>query len=154
MFELEKYNDYILSLYKKMIGYSAIADKLSSIDNWTIRNNVSHLIDSASNNHQRFIRLQLAQKVELPGYDAEPWTEASGITKMPYSQLVEFWKLYNVYLLEVISNIKEANLYHEWINSSDKSSCTLEFLVTDYFEHLKLHEKMIDDIANALKNHL
>lgn len=151
MFELAKYNDYVLSLYKKMIGYSAIADKLSSIDNWTIRNNVSHLIDSASNNHQRFIRLQLAQKVELPGYDAEPWTEVSGIKNMPYLQLVEFWKLYNIYLIEVISNIKEENLHHEWINSADKSACTLEFLVTDYFEHLKLHEKMIDDIANAIK---
>lgn len=150
MFPLSVYKKYLDSLYKKLSDYKNIADVLSSKDNWTIRNNVAHLIDSASNNHQRFVRLQLNEKVTLPGYEAESWCSASGIKDMPYVDLVELWKLYNVYLLEIISNIKDESLNHVWINEADGKSYTLDFLVKDYFDHMKLHEKMIDDIAYSI----
>lgn len=40
---------------------------------WSKKEILGHLIDSAANNHQRFVRLQLAQRLELPGYEQEGW---------------------------------------------------------------------------------
>ena len=35
---------------------------------WSKKEILGHLVDSAANNHQRFVRLQLQTAVELPGY--------------------------------------------------------------------------------------
>ena len=44
-------------------GITAV--KLSA-DRWSLREIVGHLIDSASNNHQRFVRLQGVNSVTVP----------------------------------------------------------------------------------------
>lgn len=36
---------------------------------WSKKEILGHLIDSAANNHQRFVRLQLQPELTLPGYD-------------------------------------------------------------------------------------
>ena len=38
---------------------------------WSVKDIVGHLIDSASNNHQRFGRLQVADGLILPDYSHE-----------------------------------------------------------------------------------
>ncbi|MEO8130665.1 MAG: DinB family protein, partial [Bryobacteraceae bacterium] len=40
---------------------------------WSKKEVLGHLIDSASNNHQRFVRLQLANDLRLPKYEQEGW---------------------------------------------------------------------------------
>ena len=40
---------------------------------WSKKEILGHLIDSAANNHQRFIRLQLAREIGLPGYEQDNW---------------------------------------------------------------------------------
>src|SRR5918995_1609128 len=44
-----------------------------SPERWTRKEVVGHLIDSASNNHQRFVRGQLASGQDFPGYEQERW---------------------------------------------------------------------------------
>jgi hypothetical protein len=34
---------------------------------WSKKEILGHLVDSAANNHQRFVRLQLSPRVDLPG---------------------------------------------------------------------------------------
>jgi len=45
---------------------------------WSRKEILGHLIDSASNNHQRFVRTQLASEVSFPGY-AHPMGRNAGI---------------------------------------------------------------------------
>jgi hypothetical protein len=102
-------------------------------------------------NHQRFVRLQLAQNVELPGYEAELWVDTSGIRQMNFGQLILLWKLYNEYLIELIGNIQKDSLAHTWQPEDGSSILTLEFLVRDYYSHMKVHENMIEAIAAAAR---
>jgi len=37
---------------------------------------VGHLIDSASHNHQRFVRAQFQDSLVFPGYDPNAWVAA------------------------------------------------------------------------------
>lgn len=148
-FDTQLFHSQISALSVKLLSYEHIAENHTPVDSWTIRDNVAHLIDSAANNHQRFIRLQLSEEVVLPGYDAETWVNTAAVKQMPYRNLVTLWKLYNDYLLEVIASIKTESLQHTWLNSDTGERATLEFIVNDYFRHLKTHEQMIDALAQA-----
>ena len=142
------FRSQIDALSVKLLSYECIAEIHTPADSWTIRDNVAHLIDSAANNHQRFIRLQLSENVVLPGYDAETWVNTAAVKQMSYRNLVMFWKLYNDYLLEVIAAIRTESLQYTWLNSDTGEKTTLEFIVNDYFSHLKTHEQMIDALAH------
>ena len=74
----------------------------------------------------------------------------SRVNNIDYKQLVELWKLFNWYLVEVIKGIEEKVLSNYWLNGEKKYN--LEYLVNDYFDHLLWHEDLFDKIAfNARK---
>ena len=54
--------------------------RLSS-DAWTLTEIVGHLVDSASNNHQRFAWLRQGNLENFPAYDAESWVQAQADRK-------------------------------------------------------------------------
>ena len=49
------------------------ASKKPAPNKWSKKEILGHLIDSAANNHQRFMRLQLQTEISLPGYDQDDW---------------------------------------------------------------------------------
>ncbi len=109
-----------------------------SPDKWSRREILGHLIDSASNNHQRFVRAQIENNVTFPSYSQEPWVELQGYQGESWFALVSLWKNYNHHLLHVLSGIpeeKRANL----CRVGESESVTLEFLARDYVRHLKHH---------------
>jgi hypothetical protein len=110
-------------------------------DKWSLKEIVGHLIDSASNNHQRFARLQIEKTISLPGYDAEEWVNNSNIQNLDFDFVVGFWKTYNYFLLNLIKGIEPKNMKNIWktINGEEH---TLEFLIDDYFVHMELHLQM------------
>src|SRR5262249_11867168 len=72
------------SVANELLASLKIADPLRQLDEstasarprpgkWSKKEIIGHLIDSAANNHQRFIRLQLNQRIEIPGYDGDDW---------------------------------------------------------------------------------
>ena len=75
---------------------------------------IGHLIDSASNNHQRFIRLQIDTRVTLPGYEAEAWNSKTKIESFNYKSLIDLWKLYNDYLLHILEVMDPKCLKNIW----------------------------------------
>ena len=87
----------------------SISNQESSIprakDKWSPKEIIGHLIDSAANNHQRFVRAQFADDLIFQGYDQEQWVRAQAYIREPWVQLVELWRLYNLHLLHVISVI-------------------------------------------------
>ena len=55
----------------------AEAAKAPAPGKWSPKQVLGHLIDSASNNHQRFVRAQFTDDLVFAGYQQEPWVEAS-----------------------------------------------------------------------------
>ena len=46
---------------------------------WSKKEIVGHLIDSAANNHGRFVRAQLQDDLVFAGYDQDAWVRCSAI---------------------------------------------------------------------------
>jgi DinB superfamily len=122
-------------------------------DKWSAKEIVGHLVDSAANNHQRFVRAQFQDNLVFPGYAQEDWVAAQHYSQASWPLLVELWKLYNLHLLHLISHIpahKLTRLHHEhsldriaWELVDASEPTTLEYLIRDYLGHLKHHLRQI-----------
>lgn len=112
-------------------------------DAWSPREIIGHLIDSAANNHQRFVRVQEAAAQSLPGYAQEHWVSVQRYQEAPWPELVELWRLYNRHLARVIRFIPETALERQ-VTVGAPPPVTLGFLVRDYLDHLKKHLGQID----------
>lgn len=126
-----------------------LADIRLAPDKWTLKEMISHLIDSASNNHQRFVRMQLEPVLVFPKYDAEEWKNVTKIASFDFALLVTLWKTYNALLMHLIENVNPAALSHVW-RREDKD-ISLEALIHDYFAHLELHHKLFEDRVEEIK---
>jgi len=111
---------------------------------WSKKEILGHLIDSASNNHQRFVRAQLDPEAVFPAYAQNLWVEAQQYQLRPWSALVSFWAAYNQHLLHLASWIPE----EKWNHCIDLEGqrLTLLALVIDYIRHLEHHLQQI--VAN------
>lgn len=114
---------------------------------WSSKEIIGHLIDSASNNHQRFVRLQFAEYLELPGYEQASWVRSQRYHEERWADLVELWHMYNHHLAHVISRIPDAALHHR-CKIGDYEPMTLEFIATDYLRHLRHH---LEQVATGLR---
>jgi hypothetical protein len=115
----------------------ATASRRLRPDAWTLKEIVCHLVDSAANNHQRFTRLQLVPEISLPGYEAEPWVAAERPNALPWRDLLDLWRLYNLFLCNVVEGLDPAVLGRVW--HKDGKDLTLEHIATDYLRHLRAH---------------
>jgi hypothetical protein len=116
---------------------------------WSAKEVLGHLVDSAANNHQRFVRAQLTEDLVFPGYEQDAWVRAQAYADEPWPLLVNLWKFYNLHLAHVMRSAPEearrrprARHNFHVIGfapvSADKPS-TLEHLMRDYVGHLKHH---------------
>ena len=120
---------------------SAISDEAASTkpapDKWSKKEILGHLIDSAANNHQRFVRLQLQPEINLPGYDQDDWVRLNHYQQRTWNEIVTLWSAYNRHLASVIESLDDSALGHVW--HSPDGDVTLEFIASDYVRHLKHH---------------
>ncbi|ULQ59051.1 hypothetical protein K7I13_11080 [Brucepastera parasyntrophica] len=134
-----------------MERHACIADVRLEDEKWTLKEMVSHLIDSASNNHQRFIRLQLETALEFPAYDAEEWKNTSKISSYSYTSLISLWKEYNAFLLHILTVMDEKKLDNTWIVNGQK--LTLRFIAEDYFgRHMEWHIALFDERVREINS--
>jgi hypothetical protein len=105
---------------------------------WTKKQILGHLIDSAVNNHHRFVRAQQTEELTFPKYEQEHWVGVQGYEESPWTELVELWRLYNRHLARVISRIPDAKL-QVVCKIGPYEPVSLGFLVEDYLVHLKHH---------------
>jgi hypothetical protein len=113
-----------------------------SLTKWSKKEILGHLIDSATINHQRFIRGQFEINPDI-SYDQNKWNEFGFYQEIESQQIIKFWTIYNIQLLEIIKRITSKNLNNQ-IRIGD-NLLTLEFLFVDYVEHLEHHLKQIID---------
>jgi len=115
---------------------------------WSAKQVLGHLIDSASNNHQRFVRAALQGSLDFPAYDQQGWVLVQAVEEAPWPSLVALWASYNRQLAHVIAHLPPTQL---------KAACrigsgepvTLQFLVEDYLRHLLHHLAQLGAVAPA-----
>ena len=61
-------------------------------DRWSAREVIGHLIDSASHNHQRFVRAQFHDDLVFPGYEQDAWVKVQQYEEAPWKDLVTLWR--------------------------------------------------------------
>lgn len=116
---------------------------------WSAKEIVGHLIDSASNNHQRFVRAQLKDDLLFDGYEQDGWVERQRYVDAPWTDLVSLWRLYNLHLAHVMAAASEDDrLRPRAAHSLDRVAfttveagqpATLDYFMGDYVTHLKHH---------------
>ncbi len=109
---------------------------------WSTKEIVGHLIDSAANNHQRFVRAQQAEALSFPKYEQEAWVSVQAYAARPWAELVELWRLYNRHLAHVMRQIRPEKLGVPCTIGSN-APVTLGYLVEDYLAHLKHHLRQL-----------
>ena len=107
-------------------------------DRWCKKEILGHLIDSASNNHQRFVRAQLQSALEFPGYEQEGWARCQRYIESDWRTLIELWRSYNLHLADVIERV-EADKEQTQCQIGDNPPTTLRLLAEDYLHHLDHH---------------
>jgi hypothetical protein len=107
-------------------------------DRWTLKEVVGHLIDSAANNHQRFVRAQFVPELTFPAYPQNDWVAAQSYQDADWADLLDLWQRYNRHLAHVIRHVRPAALGVRCTIGSYEP-VTLQFLIEDYLTHLKHH---------------
>ena len=115
---------------------------------WSRKQVIGHLIDSASNNHQRFLRASLQTRLDFPGYEQDESVRVQAIQETDWSLLVSLWAAYNRYLAHVITHLPASKLATP-CRIGPTEPVTLDFLATDYLAHLLHH---LDQIGVAKLN--
>lgn len=109
---------------------------------WSRKELIAHLIDSASNNHQRFVRAAQQNALYFPAYDQAANVVVQIPQQAPWPVLTALWANYNLYLAHIIARLPAHKLGTVCrIGKNDPVS--LAFLVDDYIVHLEHHLKQI-----------
>lgn len=127
--------------------YRGVSDRQASGragTEWSPKEVIGHLIDSAANNVQRFVRGQAQGALAFPDYDQDHWVRTQRYQTRDWESLVEFWRLFNHHLAHVIRSIPPAALATE-CRIGDGEAATLGFLVADYLTHLQHHLEQVDE---------
>ena len=111
---------------------------------WSRKQILGHLVDSAANNHQRFVRAQDGPALHLPGYAQEHWVASQHYNQRPWEQLIALWCAYNRHLAHVIAQIPE-RLRSVPCQIGGSESVTLGHIARDYVGHLQHHLRQIFD---------
>ncbi len=112
-------------------------------EKWCRKEILGHLIDSASNNHQRVVRAVIDGKTEIPPYAQVEWVRAQGYQDEDGRAVLDFWAAYNRHFARLVARIPADRLAAQWVVPG-KPPMALEALVIDYIRHLKHHLAQID----------
>ena len=120
----------------------AVASRKLKPDVWSVKQILGHLIDSASNNHQRFVRAQFASELSFPGYEQNAWVNSQDYQGSAWLPLIDLWVLYNHHLAHVIRRLPQAAA-NVPCRIGTNEAVTLGSLAHDYLGHLRHHLEQI-----------
>ena len=104
---------------------------------WSRKEVLGHLVDSAANNHQRFVRGQAGEPLDRTAYAQEHWVRAQGWAERSWGEIVTLWSAYNRHLAHVIARIPEEQAGTSVrVGSQD---WTLGDVARDYVAHQRHH---------------
>lgn len=150
MKELEKIVDrlqeHVNTVPSKFLKYSEEDLRRKPAPNkWSKKELLGHLIDSATNNHHRFIKAQFqGDPFILEPYEQDEWNRIQRYNEVDTKFLVEFWKMYNLYIIQLIINFPEEKLQIKCKSTDDREAAeNILLLIIDYVDHMDHHLKQI-----------
>jgi hypothetical protein len=105
---------------------------------WTRKQIVGHLLDSAANNRQRFLRAAIDGHYIGPKYAQDAWVEAHGYAGQSWETLLRWWETEHEILAAAVDNIPEERLDAS-CTIGDDAPVSLRFLIEDYLRHQRWH---------------
>ncbi len=130
-------------------GLNAIETELFALDpalagtpwrvgGWTRKQILGHLLDSAANNRQRFVRASIDGHYTGPEYAQDAWVAAHGYAHQPWETLLRWWQTEHQILAAIVDTISEDRL-HALCVVGENPPVTLRFLIEDYLVHQRWH---------------
>lgn len=113
-----------------------------SFNKWSQKEILGHLIDSAGNNQQKFVRLMETDNLHFVSYSQEFWVSAQRYNYAKWKDLVRLWGYFNDHLAHIIEFVMPDKLANQ-IYIDNMGPYTLEFIMKDYVEHMKHHLKQL-----------
>ncbi len=112
-------------------------------DRWSKKEELGHLIDSAINNHSRFVLVQTTpQPFQLLAYNQDNWVHLAAYQHFPADELLALWTSYNRLIMHLLAQIPESVLAVESLTPNN-NPVTLNWLINDYVLHLEHHVRQI-----------
>ena len=157
-------DDFRETIARAVERFGLISEQQSQIpraeEKWSPREIVGHLIDSAANNHQRFVRAQFTDDLVFDGYKQEQWVEAQRYRDEPWSDLIQLWQLYNRHILHIIevtpeeqrTRLRAKHNLHQIASDllKEDEPVTLEWFMRDYLDHMKKHlGQIFESVPNS-----
>ena len=157
--------DYVDDLIRNVNEASARLRRVSDADaarrpgpgKWCAKEIVGHLIDSASHNHQRFVRASWQDDLVFPGYHQDAWVSAQGYQAAPWLELVDLWAAYNAHIARLMRATPDAvrlrdRTHHNldelaWQPVPSDQPASLDDMMRDYVGHLLHHLRQIDALG-------
>ena len=158
---LNEFRDIVETARTSLLRLSAENASERPSGKWSPKEIVGHLIDSAANNHQRFVRAQSTDDLVCPTYDQEVWVEAQRYIDESWSDLVNLWASYNRHIHHVVSvmpgqaltGLRQTHNLDQvaWKTVDRDTPATLEYFVRDYVNHMRHHLRQIlgPDFGNS-----
>jgi hypothetical protein len=116
---------------------------------WTAREVLGHLIDSACNNHRRFVTGPLPDTARFDGYDGDAWVARQRYADEPWPLLVALWSAYNRHLVHVMQCTSPEEAARTALSPDGEGLVSVAFLMHDYVVHLQHHLDQIQQIAGV-----
>ncbi|HUQ72159.1 MAG TPA: DinB family protein [Planctomycetaceae bacterium] len=139
-------DDLLTTVQQAVAEYRTLDTELvrqrPSPDRWTIQEVVGHLIDSAANNHQRFVRAQFTTVLVFPKYEQNEWVAGQAYNDADWLELLDLWLAYNRHLAHVLRRVPDGALGVR-CTIGNYAPATLHFLMADYVVHLRHHLQKI-----------
>ena len=147
---LDDFHDTLLGAFTRLMEISEEdASVAPSPAKWSPKEVIGHLIDSAANNHSRFVRAQASDELVFQGYDQDAWVRLQRYNELPWTELIGLWLAYNRHISRVICYISPESLslprsVHNldeiaWRTVPRDQPVTLEYFIRDYLAHMKHH---------------
>ena len=124
---------------------------------WSAKEIIGHLIDSASNNHQRFVRANWQDDLVFTGYEQDRWVALQQYNSAPWNELLDLWLAFNLQLARVMDAIpadvrRRPHSRHNLDQIAfgpvaPGAPVTLDFFMHDYVAHLHHHLRQIEGLG-------
>ena len=130
--------------------YEGLRDEIASErpdpGEWSLKEIIGHLVNSASNNQQRFLGLQFVAEMQFPPYQKHhlDWMGIEKFNDIKFSDLFLLWKQYNILISHIIANI-DAGKLDNCLAMDDGRRIPLKAIVIDYLRHLKDHLNQFEE---------
>ena len=116
---------------------------------WSPKETLGHLVDSASVNHERFMRAVQSDDLVMPGYDQDAWVAVQQYGRVAWRDLVDLWLRWNQHIHHVMSSMPQEQRFRTrerhsldviaFREVSPDKPTTLDYLMADYVVHLEHH---------------